>query len=105
MKGRLDEIRCKNDEAKKLLRGILDNEKVIQPVLDLQLLRVFQAYDCESTDWLIAELEKAWAENERLKEALKWYADPHNYGVGGGSSERIMTDHGQRARKVMGRER
>jgi hypothetical protein len=30
-------------------------------------------------DWLISELEKTRAENERLKEALEFYADPETY--------------------------
>ncbi len=44
------------------------------------------------------------AENERartVEAALDFYSDPHNYGIGGGSSERIYADGGRLARAAL----
>lgn len=43
-------------------------------------------------------------ENERFRKieaALEFYADPHNYGIGGGSSEKIYSDGGRMARAAL----
>lgn len=40
-----------------------------------------------------------------LEAVLHWYADPGNYGIGGGSSERIYSDAGKRARAALRKER
>jgi len=37
----------------------------------------------------------------KLKNALRFYADPHNYGIGGGSSNKILKDAGKIAKKVL----
>lgn len=36
-----------------------------------------------------------------LERALEFYADPHNYGIGGGTSERIHADGGKVARHAI----
>lgn len=43
-------------------------------------------------------------ETERLRkieEALEFYSNPHNYGIGGGSSEHIHKDGGRLARVAL----
>lgn len=44
-------------------------------------------------------------ENERLREALRFYADPQTYGMNGGASARILADAGKRARAAIAGEK
>lgn len=44
-------------------------------------------------------------EIEHLKEALKFYADPHQYGIGGGSSNNILCDAGKVAKQALRRQK
>lgn len=37
----------------------------------------------------------------RLQEALRFYADPHTYGLNGGTNERIIKDRGQQAQQAL----
>ena len=36
-----------------------------------------------------------------LEEALRFYANPHNYGIGGGSSNNILRDAGKIAKGAL----
>lgn len=51
----------------------------------------------------LAEREQKIQELEagRLKDALRFYADPHSYGISGGTNERIIQDHGQKAQRAL----
>lgn len=49
----------------------------------------------------IQELTALRARCAQLEETLKFYADPQTYGLHGGSSTRIMADHGNRASKAV----
>jgi hypothetical protein len=44
------------------------------------------------------ELER---ENNALRDALKFYADPQSYGLGGGSIQRVIVDSGAIARGAL----
>ena len=46
-------------------------------------------------------VEKLEAEIERLRTALRFYADPQSYGMSGGSANRIIQDAGTRAKTVL----
>ena len=37
----------------------------------------------------------------KTEEALEFYCDPHNYGIGGGSSQKIYADGGKLARVAL----
>jgi len=50
---------------------------------------------------LAEELDIAKERILELKTVLRWYANPHNYGIGGGSSQHIHVDAGQRASTVL----
>lgn len=65
--------------------------------------------------WLISELETSWAENEKMREALSFYADSETYKWIGqilnvktnqfvGLSGVLADDKGDRARKALGGE-
>ena len=41
------------------------------------------------------------AEHERLREALRYYADPQTYGLNGGLWNRIAEDAGRKARAAL----
>ena len=46
---------------------------------------------------LRAKVAAMTQERDRLKEALRFYADPQTYGISGGSVDRIIQDAGKRA--------
>jgi len=56
---------------------------------------------------LLDSLPDDWDKEDqtlKLKNALRFYANPHNYGIGGGSSNKILKDAGKIAKRALGRD-
>lgn len=58
----------------------------------LKLTRTGQPHACRGD-----EIER-W---RKVEAALEFYANPHNYGIGGGSSEHVFGDAGKMARVAL----
>ena len=71
--------------------------------LDAQLAAMTQERDGQAIriDALRTHLSSTIAERDRLKEALRFYADPQTYGISGGSVDRIIQDAGKRAKAAL----
>jgi hypothetical protein len=68
--------------------------RVVLPIKEAAEL----AYELIVAHQRIAELE---AENRELREGLKYYARPDNYGIGGGNINKIICDAGKVAKALL----
>ncbi len=49
----------------------------------------------------LAKVEQIERDNAKLRDALKFYADPQSYGLGGGNIQRVIVDSGAIARGAL----
>lgn len=89
----IDQIDLQCDEFNRI-KAITDNEE-IKGICDRAVRDIGQRVP------VIQQRDAAVLEAARLREALKFYADPHSYGLNGGSNERIIKDRGQQAQKAL----
>ena len=69
--------------------------------IEKELMREFELTEKALQENELSAQIKRLKEIVWLKEALRFYANPHNYGIGGGSSNNILRDAGKIAKGAL----